>query len=205
MASFRFFPEVQSRVETYAQQGLSKRAIHNALKQEFGRSYRDVDLMADLRRIKERPAPTPEARARAIPRKFRKEPEHLLIILKARTGVGKEVRLDRSRLGVKKEILEVYRQAWQGLAGKSRHVYFYLNFQLGPQSEMEQQQVMERGEEGYQDSLLLSIRQEKEILTVLTRSLLGFGSTLKDFRSDLAHTTGFTQSVEYRSFVGQLV
>lgn len=53
MPPFRQLPEIQTFVRHLALGGFSKRQIHAGLRETFGKSYRDKELMEDIRQAKQ--------------------------------------------------------------------------------------------------------------------------------------------------------
>lgn len=199
---FRFFPEVQQQVSRLAGTGLGKRAIHQALKDQFGRSYRDIDLMADLRRFRQKPEPTPEVRLKAIPKKFRGKQEQLLIQLKSPLPVSPlDIKLNATSPGNRAATIKTIKE---GLSRPVTKNYAEVSFSIGDAAEQEELIRIYREEGEVLDQIAIPLSQEKKILNVLANLAQEQGGRLENFRTQLLATGRLTRNTRYHKFLKML-
>ena len=161
----------------------SKYTIHDALRNVYGKSYRDTDLMEDIRKYRQLPEPSIERIEKSIPVKYRKpiqEQEGILISLFSEIpGLVADIEpISKHSAQTKKELAAGIRRYKPPPEGR---VYVNVKFLTGIVKDLESAEKIFQEEDNYMTSIIIPLTRKKEVLAALSSVVEDYGSTLSGF------------------------
>ena len=187
---FRDRQEVQADVQRWTLDKRSVSEITSFLQDTYGKAYRKQNLLEDMRKFQQRELDLVKA-ARAVPKKYRKEPdkrEHLLIYTVDKRGQpgrsdeedSLDIRVRGNSKATVKQVLPIIRNMLQReqTSSQSKSFYFSVHMLVGQKEELEARLSMIREVENVVQWAMTPTENSAQVLSMITENFGDMQNTL---------------------------